>query len=132
MIAALVVGLAGSAGALVRFAVDRSFETLRARRRHSVPPRPPFPGGTLVVNILGSGAIGVLWGLLQSSALDPFWYSVWATGLAGGLTTFSTFSVAAASLWQGGRRGAAVVHVSANLVCGLTAAWLGLHGASLL
>lgn len=126
MIAAALVGLGGMVGALLRFAVDKALEALRARRRHPVPPKPPFPGGTLVVNIIGSGGIGVLWGLLLNSTLDASWYSVLAAGLAGGLTTFSTFTVAAVSLWQGRRQVAAVVHVFANVGCGLTAAWLGL------
>lgn len=126
MILAAMVGISGMAGALVRFGIDKAFETLRARRRHPVPPRPPFPGGTLVVNTLGSGGIGVLWGLLLNSAIDAHWYSVLAAGLAGGLTTFSTFTVAAVSLWQGRRQAAAVVHVLSNLGCGLAAAWLGL------
>jgi fluoride exporter len=126
MIAAVMVGLGGAAGALLRFSVDRAFEALRARRRQPVPPRPPFPAGTLAVNTLGSGGIGVLWGLLLNSALDASWYAGLAAGLAGGLTTFSTFSVAAVSLWRGGRRGAAVAHVGATTVCALAAAWLGL------
>ena len=126
MITAALVGLGGMAGALLRFAVDRLFESLRARQRHLVPPKPPFPTGTLAVNILGSGGIGVLWGLLLKSALDAHWYAVLAAGLAGGLTTFSTFTVAAVSLWLGRRHVAAVVHVIANIGCGLGAAWLGL------
>lgn len=126
MIAAALVGLGGMVGALLRFAVDRAFEALRARRRPPVPPKPPFPGGTLVVNVIGSGGIGVAWGLLLNSALDASWYAVLAAGLAGGLTTFSTFTVAAVSLWLGTRRVAAVVHVFSNAGCGLAAAWLGL------
>jgi CrcB protein len=121
-----MVGLGGMAGALIRFAVDKAFEAARARRRHSVPPKPPFPAGTLAVNIVGSGIIGILWGLLLTSSLEPRWYAVWAAGLAGGLTTFSTFTVAAVSLWLGRRQAAAVVHVLTNTVFGLLAAWLGL------
>lgn len=126
MITAALVGLGGMVGALIRFAVDKLFEGLRARQRQSVPPKPPFPGGTLAVNIVGSGGIGVFWGLLQNSAVDASWYAVLAAGLAGGLTTFSTFSVAAVSLWLGARQVAAVVHVFSNVACGLAAAWLGL------
>lgn len=126
MIAAALVGLGGMAGALLRFAVDKAFEALRSRRRHPAPPKPAFPGGTLVVNTLGCGGIGVLWGLLLNSTLDPSWYAVWSAGLAGGLTTFSTFTVAAVSLWTGRRQAAAVVHVVLNVGCGLAAAWLGL------
>lgn len=129
MITAVMVGLGGMAGALLRFAIDSTFEALRLRRRIAVPPKPPFPAGTLLVNTLGSVIIGLAWGLLGDSALDTRWYGVWAAGLAGGLTTFSTFTVAAVSLWLGRRQAAAVVHVLANLACSLAAVWLGIIAA---
>ncbi|GAB3545696.1 fluoride efflux transporter CrcB [Arthrobacter tumbae] len=126
MTAAVLVGLGGMVGALLRFAVDTACEALRARRRHPSSPEPPFPVGTLVVNILGSGVIGVSWGLLLNSALTSPVYTVLGAGLAGGYTTFSTFTVAAVLLWQGRRQVAAVVHVLAHVGCGLGAVWLGL------
>lgn len=121
---AVLVGLSGMVGALLRFAADRWFERRRARRRHEVPAGALFPGGTLIVNVLGSLCIGLAWGALHTSQPDA--YGVWSSGVAGGLTTFSTFSVAAVSLWEGRRRAAAVVHVLLNVVCGLAACGLGL------
>ncbi|WP_346028087.1 CrcB family protein [Arthrobacter parietis] len=126
MMTAALVGLGGMVGALLRFAVDTAYEALRARRRHRSSLVPPFPMGTLVVNILGSGGIGILWGLLLNSALSSPVYTALSAGLAGGFTTFSTFTVAAVLLWRGRRRVAAVVHVLANTGCGLAAAALGL------
>lgn len=127
MIPALLVGIGGVAGALLRFAVDTSIESYRARRRRqALPLRVPFPAGTLAVNTVGSLLIGLCGGLLQHSAVGPQEYAVYAAGLAGGLTTFSTLSVAAITLWRGRRPGAAVVHLASNLALGLGAAWLGL------
>lgn len=124
MIVALLVGLSGMLGALFRFSTDRWFEARRARRRPEVPSQTPFPAGTLVVNVAGSLLIGLAAGGLGMS--NPDVYPVLAAGLAGGLTTFSTFTVAAVALWRDRRPGAAVVHVITNAGCGLGAAWLGL------
>lgn len=126
MITAALIGLGGMVGALLRFAVDKAFEAQRARRRHSVPPKPPFPAGTLVVNTVGSLLIGFVWGALKGAAVGTDGYAVWATGFAGGLTTFSTLSVATVTLWQGRRPIAASFHLTANLVLGWGAAMLGL------
>lgn len=125
MITALLVGAGGMVGALVRFGVDACVESLRARRRPSVPPRALFPAGTLIVNTAGSLLIGIVWGLLEAASLEAHWYVISAAGLAGGLSTFSTLSVAAVTLWRGRRPVAAIIHLAANLALGLGAAALG-------
>ncbi|WP_028279173.1 CrcB family protein [Arthrobacter sp. H5] len=131
MITALLVGLGGAAGALTRFGLDVWLEGQRERRRrHDRPPRAYLPVGTLMVNTAGSLIIGLAWGLLSTAGMDPDGYAAVAAGLAGGLTTFSTLSVATVSLWQGGRRVAAVVNLLANLTLGLAAAALGITVAA--
>jgi CrcB protein len=79
-----------------------------------------FPWGTLAVNVLGSGAIGVLAGQGISGGARLFW----VTGVLGGFTTFSAFSLEAALLWE---RAAwqGVVYVLASLGLGLAAFALG-------
>lgn len=116
---ALWVGAASVVGALVRFALDAWF----ARRQR--PGRAGFPVATLVVNVAGSLLIGWCFGLLDSGTLSPRAYPVAAAGLAGGLTTFSSFSVASLVLWIDGRRAAAAGNIAANLVLGLAAAATG-------
>lgn len=79
-----------------------------------------FPWGTLVVNILGSGAIGVLAGQGISGGARLFW----VTGVLGGFTTFSAFSLETALLWE---RAAwqGVAYVVASVGLGLAALALG-------
>lgn len=134
MLTALLVGLGGVLGSLARFGLDAAVEGYRERRRPARPvgSGPPFPVGTLVVNVIGSAIIGFAWGALQASDITQAWYLASAAGLAGGLTTFSTLTVAAGNLWQGRRPGAAVVLVVGNLTLGLGAAWCGLGIATLL
>lgn len=126
MIDALLVGLGGVLGALLRFAVDAYFVS----RRLAHPERKHWPHATLVVNIAGSFLIGAVAGsALLLSGADPEpgrGLSVGLSiGLAGGLTTFSSWSVATVGLWEEGRRRAAVVNVVLNLLLGLAAAAAG-------
>ena len=61
-----------------------------------------FPYATLAVNLAGACFLGWLtaW-LAQRPAMSPLWKLTFGTGLAGALTTFSTFTVLAA--WMGYR-----------------------------
>lgn len=117
---ALWIGLGGMAGALLRFGLDTALS------RRARPGTPGFPLGTLTVNVAGSLLIGLAAGLLDTSMLAPAAYQAAATGLAGGLTTFSSWTVATVGLWNEGRRLAAAVNIAANLVLGCLAAGAGL------
>ena len=112
---AFSVALGGMFGALVRFAVDTALARRAARRNSGTG----WPGGTLLVNAAGSAVIGVGYGLLQTANLTGPGYTLLATGLAGGLTTFSSWSVATVMLWRGGRHTAAAINVLLNLALGL-------------
>lgn len=75
-----------------------------------------FPVGTLAINIVGSFLIGILaeyWaiksGLPQAARLFLI------TGVIGGFTTFSTFSLETVLLWERGRPWLAAVYVTASL-----------------
>lgn len=116
---ALWVGAASVLGALARFGLDAWF-TRRLR-----PTGVSFPVATLLVNVAGALLIGWCYGLLDSGALGARVYPVAAAGLAGGLTTFSSFSVASLTLFLDGRRLAAAVNIAANLLLGVAAAAAG-------
>ncbi len=123
MTAALWIGLAGMFGALLRFGIDAWLAVggrfAAGRPRH-------FPLATLLVNAVGSFVIGLAGGLSLNAQISAEWHAVIATGLAGGLTTFSSFTVATVALWQQGRRAAAIGNIALNVGVGLTLAWLGL------
>ena len=113
----LLVGLFGTAGALLRFAVDSWLAGLPSPRRH-------WPWATLVVNVAGSFIIGLSIGL--SSMLGAEWHAALATGLAGGLTTFSSWTTATVRLVSESRHGAAALNIGVNLLAGIAAAAAGI------
>jgi fluoride exporter len=57
-----------------------------------------FPFGTLTVNIIGCFLIGLVFGLTDRGNLTQEWRLFLATGLLGGFTTFSAFSIESLSL----------------------------------
>ena len=113
----LLVGLFGTAGALLRFAVDGWLAGFPSPRRH-------WPWATFVVNVVGSFVIGLSIGL--SSVFGGEWHAALATGLAGGLTTFSSWTTATVRLVSEGRYGAAVLNIGVNLLAGIAAAAAGI------
>jgi CrcB protein len=100
----LGVLIAGVIGAVLRYLVTRSLGTV----------------GVLAVNVVGSGVAGVLVALTTGDLR-----LILLTGLCGGLTTFSTFSVDTVQLVLAGRAHAAALNVAANLLLGVGAAALG-------
>jgi len=88
-----------------------------------------FPWGTLTVNVLGGFAMGVLAGWLALKAGEGWTQSVrlfFATGILGGFTTFSAFSLDAVLLWERGQGGAAIAYVLASVVLSIAGLLAGL------
>jgi CrcB protein len=86
---------------------------------------PAFPVGTLAVNVIGGFLMGLLAGWLASrTAGDAALRLFLGTGVLGGFTTFSAFSLDAVVLWQ---RGAlpAVLYVAASVVLSIGAVLAG-------
>jgi CrcB protein len=102
---ALAVIAAGALGALVRYLVGRA------------GAKAAWPWPVLLVNVTGSLVAGV--------ALHTDLALVVAVGFAGGLTTFSTFSVETVQLAGRARWRAAAASVALNLTLGLAAATVG-------
>jgi len=85
-----------------------------------------FPAGTLVVNVTGSLLIGLLAGLAESRALlGPEARLLLVTGLLGGYTTFSAFSLETLLLLRAGQTATALATVALQVVLGVAAAWAG-------
>lgn len=80
------------------------------------------PVATLAVNILGSFVIGVLFITLAGrTSLSPFLM----TGILGGFTTFSAFSLDALKLWESGQTLQAAGYVLASVLLSLAAVFVG-------
>lgn len=80
------------------------------------------PLGTFVVNVAGSFAMGILFVALSSRAsLSP----LLMTGILGGFTTFSAFSLDALKLWQSGQFPTALAYVAGSVLFSLVAIALG-------
>ena len=87
-----------------------------------------FPWGTLFVNIAGSFAIGLYaaWTLSGGRyAASAFQRHFFMTGVCGGCTTFSVFSLETLRLAQSGAIGLAALNVALSVAAWLAAVWAG-------
>jgi fluoride exporter len=101
------VALGGAIGACLRFAAVAFVGA---------------PLATLAVNVLGSFVMGVLCVVLASrSAFSPFLM----TGVLGGFTTFSAFSLDAVTLWESGETLQAGAYVMGSVLFSLAAVFAG-------
>jgi CrcB protein len=83
-----------------------------------------IPLGVLAANVAGSLIAGAALGIAVSSSAPGIIPAIIITGFCGGLTTFSTFAVETVQLAQARAWRASVVNVLANLVIGVTLAFL--------
>ncbi len=114
----LIVALGGAVGASLRHLTG-----LAALRLIG----PGFPWGTLAVNVVGSFAMGVFIELLarRLEASNELRLLI-GTGLLGGFTTFSAFSLDAVVLWERGEAASAVGYIAASVVLAIGALFAGL------
>jgi CrcB protein len=86
-----------------------------------------FPFGTLIVNVLGSFIMGLLAGFFAYRAGIPQHVRLFlTTGILGGFTTFSTFSLDAAVLIERHAFGLAAGYVVGSVAAGVAALFFGL------
>ena len=113
----LLVGLAGAAGAVSRYAVG-----ILAQRSLGTN----FAYGTLLVNVLGCLLLGFLLEIERNSNLVPNpMRLILAVGFLGAFTTFSTFGYETMRYLQDGAGNLALLNVTANLVLGCGGIWVG-------
>lgn len=105
------VALGGAVGAVARYLTGVAAIRLVG---------PGFPWGTLIVNVLGSFLMGVLVVGLALRA-DNRMAPLLMTGVLGGFTTFSAFSLDGLTLWERGESGAAAIYVLASVALSLLA-----------
>jgi len=88
-----------------------------------------FPYGTMAINIIGSGVMGLVAGFLAFKAGEGWTQNArlfLATGILGGFTTFSAFSLDAVLLWERGEMMLAAFYVLCSVVLSLMALVAGL------
>jgi CrcB protein len=87
-----------------------------------------FPLATMLINIVGSCAMGVFIGLITRTT--PTWQSdarlFVAVGILGGFTTFSSFSLDTISMLERGEVGPALLYVLVSVIVGIAALYGGL------
>ncbi|MEX2425170.1 MAG: fluoride efflux transporter CrcB [Thermomicrobiaceae bacterium] len=120
MLTILLVGVGGAIGSIARFLLSA---TVQRRSRSS------FPWGTVVVNGTGSFLIGVAFALFDGGVYSGDALVFLASGILGGYTTFSTFSVENMALLEQRRYGwllaNTVGQISAALLFAVLGYWLG-------
>ena len=95
---------------------------------NSVLKHPKFPFGTFIINVTGSFVIGLLAALFELRAPSAeITRAALITGVLGGYTTFSSFSLETYDLMRDGRADAALFYAFASVLFGLAAVWLGMR-----
>lgn len=88
---------------------------------------PNFPWGTFGVNVIGSFIMGLVAGLFALRLdLSPEMRSFITTGILGGFTTFSAFSLDAANMMTRGQHALAAAYIGGSVVLGIAGLFLGL------
>jgi len=116
----LMVAAGGAIGASMRFMTGHWVMRLIG---------PGFPWATLIVNIAGSLAMGVIAVVMMEKF--PGSWGRWApfamTGVLGGFTTFSAFSLDAFTLFERGRYLAAAAYVGGSVAISIAALVIGFY-----
>jgi fluoride exporter len=88
-----------------------------------------FPWGTLTVNVVGSFIMGAIAGWLASKAGEAWSQPLrlfLTTGILGGFTTFSAFSLDAVLIWERGQGGLAATYAAASVLLSIAGLVAGL------
>lgn len=109
----LCVALGGGLGAVLRYLISL------------IPLPGPFPLLTLLTNFAGAVVIGVIAGLSEGARVSPRGLLLWKTGLCGGFTTFSTFSLETVTLLEEGRGVLGAAYAGASVAFCLAGVVLG-------
>lgn len=114
----LLVGLGGSLGSIARYLCQRWMLIIYP---HS------FSFGTFAVNIIGCFLIGLFWGMtMKSFESNESWKLFLMTGLCGGFTTFSAFTLEGIGLIKEQKPGLFLLYIGGSVVAGLFATYIGM------
>ena len=114
----LFVGLGGGLGSIARYLTQKWFAE---NYMHA------FPWGTFAVNIVGCFLIGIFWGLsFGSFNNNEYWKLFLMTGICGGFTTFSAFTLEGVGLMREGKLALFFGYMAASVLLGLAATYAGM------
>jgi len=114
----LIVFLGGGLGAALRHGINISAARLLGTG---------FPYGTLFINVVGSLAMGLIAEYFALKGhLPQHWRLFLTTGILGGFTTFSAFSLEAALLYERGQVAGAAIYVVASVALAIAGLFAGL------
>jgi fluoride exporter len=112
----LLIGLGGAAGSMLRYAFALWFKSSS------------FPFATFLVNIIGCFIIGCVFAVsMRNELFAANWKLFLATGICGGFTTYSAFSMESLQLLQQQRVGLFALYIVATIIGGLAATWCGYY-----
>jgi len=115
----LIVGLGGALGSMARYLCQKWFTS-------HYPGH--FPWGTFTVNMIGCLLIGIFWGMsFRSFASMETWKLFLMTGICGGFTTFSAFTLEGVGLWREERIGLFFLYLGGSVILGLVATYAGVR-----
>ena len=103
----LWVGLGGALGAILRYSISL------------LPLKSSFPFLTLITNVIGAFVIGIVVGLFEKHYLSS------KTGVCGGFTTFSTFSLETLTLLENGMPSIAMIYAFVSIIGCVIGVYLG-------
>ena len=106
----LAVGIGGAIGAVCRYLLGQMIPKMGSG----------FPLGTFAVNVIGCFAIGLIVAMVgKHSDIDPRLVLFLQTGICGGFTTFSTFSLETLALIEEGCFAVGVLYIALSVLLGL-------------
>ncbi|WP_207101235.1 fluoride efflux transporter FluC [Paracoccus shandongensis] len=108
----LQVAIGGAIGSVARLGLYRAM------------PAGGFPLATFAVNVGGSLVMGLLAALLAGRGAA--WAPLLLTGILGGFTTFSAFSLDTLTLWERGQGVLAAIYVGGSVLLSLAAVFAGM------
>lgn len=119
----IILGLGGFLGAVSRYLLSDFVQNMFKAAN--------FPYGTLVVNVLGCFTLGLLAQIAGAKDLiDPQTRLFLMVGFIGAFTTFSTFSLESANLFQAGHNYTAAIYLIGSNILGIIFVFVGQAAAS--
>jgi CrcB protein len=117
----IAVGIGGFLGSILRYLIGL------------LPMKPTngFPLSTLIINVAGSFAIGLIAAIsIKAGNVNARWVLFLKAGVCGGFTTFSSFSLEAAQLLQNGKVWTGCFYIFASVLLGIGAFMLAQYAVN--